>query len=169
MAAGLHLNRLARGLADGRIEWFVSEEIFSPISDPGEEGNRQLRSPDLVSDDEIRYSTIKPINFLTRTMPDMLVKLYDFDDDWRFMADQKSLGIIIRKPTGVDPAHRGGETGKALLLACLLDMKLKGYGYAVVGAVKDIDFFKKTVGAVEIPDSTPGFYRNRLKGPKSDG
>ena len=162
-------------------------------------------------------------------MPDMLVKIYDLDDDWRFMADQKKRGIMIRKPIGpekhliiewasetfgpawaaetgaalgnrpwtcfaavkeeafigfacydatalgffgpigVDPSHRGGGTGQALLLACLLDMKLKGYGYAVVGAVKDINFFKKTVGAVEIPDSTPGFYRNRVKGQKSDG
>ena len=158
----------------------------------------------------------------------MLVKLYDLDDDWCFMADQKNRGIMIRKPIGpekhliiewvsetfgpawaaetdaalgnrpwtcfvaikeeafigfacydatalgffgpigVDPSHRGGGTGRALLLACLLDMKLKGYGYAVVGSVKDINFFNKTVAAVEIPDSTPGFYRNRVKGPKSD-
>jgi GNAT superfamily N-acetyltransferase len=160
---------------------------------------------------------------------DMLVKIYDLDDDWHFMAGQKNQGIIIRKPIGpekhliiewvsetfglawaaetdaalgnrpwtcfaavkkeafigfacydatalgffgpigVDPSHRGGGTGRALLLACLLDMKLKGYGYAVVGSVKDINFFKKTVGAAEIPDSTPGFYRNRVKGPKYDG
>ena len=160
---------------------------------------------------------------------DMLVKLYDLDDDWGFLADQKNRGITIRKPIGpekhliiewvsetfgpawaaetgaalgnrpwtcfaavkeeafigfacydatalgffgpigVAPSHRGGGTGRALLLACLLDMKLKGYGYAVVGAVKDIDFFNKTVGAVEIGGSTPGFYRTRVKGPKSDG
>jgi hypothetical protein len=43
-------------------------------------------------------------------------------------------------------------------MACLLDMKLKGYGYAVVGAVKDIDFYKNTVDALEISGSTPGFY-----------
>jgi len=160
---------------------------------------------------------------------DMLVKLYDLDDDWHFMADQKSRGVMIRKPIGpekrliiewvsetfgpawaaetdaalgsrpwtcfaaiieeafigfacydatalgffgpigVDLSHRGNGTGKALLLACLLDMKLKGYGYAVVGAVTDTDFFKKTVGALEIPDSTPGFYCGRAKGPKLDG
>lgn len=162
-------------------------------------------------------------------MPDMLVKLYDLDDDRRFMAEQESRGISIRKPIGpekhliiawvsetfgpvwaaetdaalgnrpwtcfaavkdaafigfacydatapgffgpigVAPPNRGNGTGRALLLACLLDMKLKGYGYAVVGAVTDTGFFKKTVGAVEIPDSTPGFYRNRVKGPASDG
>jgi len=53
MAARLHLNRLARGLADGRIDWSVIEEILDPISDPGADGNQKLRSPDLVSDTEI--------------------------------------------------------------------------------------------------------------------
>ena len=79
--------------------------------------------------------------------------------------DATALGFF--GPIGVDPSHQGNGTGKALLLACLLDMKLKGYGYAVVGAVKDTDFFNKTIGAVEIRDSTPGFYRTRVKGPKS--
>jgi len=53
IAAGLHLNRLARGLADGRIDWSVIEEILDPISDPGADGNQKLRSPDRVSDTEI--------------------------------------------------------------------------------------------------------------------
>ena len=157
----------------------------------------------------------------------MLVKLYDLEDDWGFIAGQKKQGITIRKPIGpekhlvvrwvsdnfgsgwaaecdvalsnvprtcfvavidegiigfacydatalgffgpigMDRLHQGKETGKALLKACLLDMKLKGYGYAVVGAVEDTDFFKKTVGAVEIPESSPGFYRTRIKKPES--
>lgn len=159
---------------------------------------------------------------------DLLVKLYDLEDDWHFMAEQKSRGITIRKPIGpekhlivewvaetfnpgwaaetdaalgnrpwscfaavkneayigfacydatgpgffgpigVAPSHQGNGTGRALLLACLLDMKLKGYGYAVVGAVKDIDFFKKTVGAVEIADSAPGYYRSMVRKPDPD-
>ena len=53
MAARLHLNRLARGLADGRIDWAVIEEILDPISDLGADGNQKLRSPDMVSDTEI--------------------------------------------------------------------------------------------------------------------
>jgi hypothetical protein len=52
-AANLHLNRLARGLADGRIDWSVIEQILDPISDPGADGKQHLRSPDRVSDDEI--------------------------------------------------------------------------------------------------------------------
>jgi hypothetical protein len=31
---------------------------------------------------------------------DMLVKLYDLDDNWHFVADQKNRGIGIRKPLG---------------------------------------------------------------------
>ena len=155
-------------------------------------------------------------------MPDMLVKLYDLDDDWHFLDAQKKQGIVIRKPigpeknsvvqwvadtfgkawaaeadcalaslprtcfvavkgldivgfacydatalgyfgpVGVGSSHRKKGTGKALLCACLLDMKLKGYGYAIVGAVKDTVFYEKAVGAVEIPGSTAGIYRARI-------
>jgi hypothetical protein len=47
-------------------------------------------------------------------------------------------------------------------MACLLDMKLKGYGYAVIGFVGPADFYRKAVGAVEIPDSTPGIWKGWL-------
>ena len=156
-------------------------------------------------------------------MPDMLIKLYDLDDDWSFIAEQKERGIAIRKPIGpekhlivdwvsahfspgwaaetdvatantprscfvavktskfigfagydatalgyfgpigVEKSERGKGTGQALLRACLLDMKLKGYGYAVVGDVNEPEYYQKAVGAIEIPDSSPGAYRNRVK------
>ena len=57
-AAGLHLNRLARGLADGRIDWPVAEEILEPISDRDADGNLQLRSPELVTDNEIMAALV---------------------------------------------------------------------------------------------------------------
>ena len=147
-------------------------------------------------------------------MSDMLVKLYELKDDWRFSAAQERLGITIRKPIGpekhlvidwvretfseawasetdiaisnqprscfvavkdqqligfacydatalgffgplgVAESSRGKGTGKALLLACLLDMKLKGYGYAIVGQTDKFDFYAKAVGAVEISNSS---------------
>ena len=155
-------------------------------------------------------------------MADLLVKLYDLDDDWSFLSDQANQEITIRKPIGpeknflvdwvretfedgwaseidmalsnrpiscfiaiqkqtpigfacydatalgflgpmgVDVSHRGKGTGRGLLQACLLDMKLKGYGYAVIGDVGPVSFYQKTVGAIEIPDSTPGIYKTCL-------
>jgi hypothetical protein len=41
-----------------------------------------------------------------------------------------------------------------------MDMRLKGYGYAIIGMAESQDFYKKVAGAVEIPDSSPGIYRS---------
>ena len=152
-----------------------------------------------------------------------MIKLYELEDDWRFLSKQQVLGIRLRKPigpenhgiiawvadhfgagwasetdvalcnkpgtcfvavkdaniigfacydatalgffgpTGVEKSHRKKGTGKALMTACLLDMKLKGYGYAIVGAVKDTDYYKNAVGAIEIPDSSPGIYKTWVR------
>jgi hypothetical protein len=75
--------------------------------------------------------------------------------------DATALGFF--GPIGVDEHHRGRGTGRSLLLACLLDMKLKGYGYAIIGSTGLIQFYRKIVGAVEIPDSTPGLYATWLR------
>ncbi len=69
-------------------------------------------------------------------------------------------------PTGVDETYRGRGIGKALLLACLHDMAAQGYGYAIIGAAGPVDFYKQTVGAIEIPDSWPGIYRGMLRDPE---
>jgi len=71
--------------------------------------------------------------------------------------DATALGFF--GPMGLGEAYRGKGAGKALLLACLLDMKLKGYGYAIIGGAGPSEFYRKTVGATEIPDSFPGIYR----------
>ena len=156
-------------------------------------------------------------------MPDLLVKLYDLKDDWRFVQRQENLGITIRKPIGperhrlvgwvhthfgdawasetdmalsrvpvscfvavsagqfvgfgcydatalgffgpigVDEHFRGKGTGKALLLACLLDMKLKGYGYAIIGMTNLLDFYGKCVGAVPIAGSEGSVWKTWVK------
>jgi GNAT superfamily N-acetyltransferase len=74
--------------------------------------------------------------------------------------DATALGFF--GPTGVLEEHRGKGTGKALLLACLLDMKLAGYGYAIIGFVEPFEFYRKAVGAIEIPDSSPSIWKNWL-------
>jgi hypothetical protein len=78
--------------------------------------------------------------------------------------DATALGFF--GPTGVEEHCRGRGTGRALLLACLLDMKLKGYGYAIIGGVGPVEFYRKVAGAEEIPGSTPGIFRSWLGGKK---
>ena len=74
--------------------------------------------------------------------------------------DATALGFF--GPTGVLEEQRGKGTGKALLLACLLDMKLAGYGYAIIGFVGPLEFYRKAVGAIEIPDSSPSIWKTFL-------
>ncbi len=74
--------------------------------------------------------------------------------------DATALGFF--GPTGVDEECRGKGTGKALLLACMLDMKLQGYGYAIIGSIGPAEFYRKAVRAVEIPDSTPSIWKTLL-------
>jgi len=71
-------------------------------------------------------------------------------------------------PTGVSPSHRGRGIGKALLLACLHGMAAQGYAYAIIGGVGPVEFYARTVGAIEIPDSTPGIYGGLLEAPASN-
>jgi hypothetical protein len=160
-------------------------------------------------------------------MADMLVKLYNFDNNWSFIQEQEKLGIIIRKPIGpekhyvvdwvresfndawasetdmafsnhpiscfiaqkpkemigfacydatalgffgpfgVTDVWRRHGTGKALLMACLLEMRMKGYGYAIIGSVGPADFYRKTIGAVAIPDSEPSVWKGWLRSSES--
>jgi GNAT superfamily N-acetyltransferase len=65
-------------------------------------------------------------------------------------------------PSGVLPAERGVGIGQALLLACLEDMRVCSYGYAIIGGAAVTSFYAKAVGAVPIPDSEPGIYHGQL-------
>ena len=76
--------------------------------------------------------------------------------------DTAALGLF--GPMGVLESYRGKGVGKALLLACLVEMKTKGYAYAAVGWAGPQEFYAKTAGAVAIPDSTPGIWKNWLGG-----
>lgn len=66
-------------------------------------------------------------------------------------------------PTGVHPDARGKGIGQALLVATLEAMREEGYGYAVIGGAGPVDFYQKAVGAIAIPDSVPGVYRDMLR------
>jgi GNAT superfamily N-acetyltransferase len=69
-------------------------------------------------------------------------------------------------PVGVAQAARGHGVGRALLLATLHAMSAAGYAYAIIGGAGSAEFYEKAAGAIEIPGSTPGIYRDRLRVPK---
>ena len=67
--------------------------------------------------------------------------------------DVSALGFF--GPTGVSSSAQGKGIGKALLGKCLVSMKEKGYGYAIIGYVEDaVSFYEKTVNAVVIEGTT---------------
>jgi len=68
-------------------------------------------------------------------------------------------------PTGVAPEARGQGIGEALLFATLNGLKEAGYAYAVIGDPGPVDFYRKRLDAVEIPGSSPGFYKGLLRDP----
>ena len=65
-------------------------------------------------------------------------------------------------PTGVASTCRGKGIGTALMLKCLHSMRDLGHAYAIVGAASSLEYYEKTVGAIEIADSTPGAYKTRI-------
>lgn len=65
-------------------------------------------------------------------------------------------------PIGVAEHARSRGIGGALLLSALDAMSQIGYAYAIIGGVGSAEFYVTTVGAIEIPGSSPGIYRDRL-------
>ena len=76
--------------------------------------------------------------------------------------DQKIIGFACYDatalgyfgPIGVDPDCRKGGIGAALTRRCLLAMREKGYGYAIIGWVGPQEFYKKVCGAQLIEGSS---------------
>ena len=66
-------------------------------------------------------------------------------------------------PTGVAETEQGRGIGKALLITSLWGLRELGYVYGIIGGAGPTDFYEKTVGAIVIPDSTPGIYTDLLK------
>lgn len=75
--------------------------------------------------------------------------------------DATARGMV--GPIGVADAARGRGVGAAMLRACLDDMHVAGYAYAVAGGVGAPGFFRRVAGAVEIADSSPGPYAGMLR------
>ncbi|MGP4040861.1 GNAT family N-acetyltransferase [Gracilibacillus sp. D59] len=71
-------------------------------------------------------------------------------------------------PTGVSEKARGKGIGSALLLESLHALQRKGYAYAIIGGAGPVAFYKKAVGAIEIPDSDDGAYKGMLQTKEED-
>ncbi len=65
-------------------------------------------------------------------------------------------------PTGVSENARGLGLGKALLMKSLEALREIGFAYAIIGGVGPKEFYEKACGAIEIPGSDPGTYRDLL-------
>jgi hypothetical protein len=75
--------------------------------------------------------------------------------------DSTSRGFF--GPIGVVEGERKSGVGSALLVKTLKQMYFDGYGYAIIGWAGPVEFFKKTVGAIEIPGSEGSVYKNMVK------
>jgi GNAT superfamily N-acetyltransferase len=74
-----------------------------------------------------------------------------------------ATGLGLFGPMGVREDRRGRGLGRALLLAGLTEMKLRGYAYAVIGSVGPAAFYEKCCGAVAIPASSPSIWYDMLR------
>ena len=77
--------------------------------------------------------------------------------------DTTALGVA--GPVGVDESMRGQGVGQALMVRVMHAMWEAGYAYAAIGAVGPTAFYEKTLGAIDIPNSTPGLYAHRIDQP----
>jgi ribosomal protein S18 acetylase RimI-like enzyme len=67
-------------------------------------------------------------------------------------------------PIGVSKNVQRRGIGKALLLRCLYAMAENGYAYAIIGDSDNAaDFYSSVIDVLEIKDSSPGIYRDRLE------
>ena len=66
-------------------------------------------------------------------------------------------------PTGVAEGERGSGIGTALLIASLWGLRELGYVYGIIGGAGPVEFYQRAVGAIVIPDSQPGIYKDLLK------
>jgi len=63
-------------------------------------------------------------------------------------------------PMRVLEEEQGNGVGKALSMRSLRALRDEGYIYAIIGGIGPQAFYEKCVGAVLIPGSTPGVYRD---------
>ena len=67
------------------------------------------------------------------------------------------------RPKAVRAARQSLTLAQTMARHVCLVLAALGYAYAVIGAAHSAEFYRKHAGAIEIPDSDPGFYRGKIK------
>jgi hypothetical protein len=84
------------------------------------------------------------------------------EDHWLGFAAYECTRRNFFGPTGVTLAARGQGLGTALLLAAMRGLRQMGYAYAIIGGVREPEYYEKTVGARVISQGPAGsIYRLR--------
>lgn len=96
-------------------------------------------------------------------MPELIEKLPTEKENIVGFACYDSACKNFFGPIGIAGHARGRGIGKDLLLACLRAMAANGYAYAIIGKAHPAEFYARTVGAIEIDGSRPGFYPDPLR------
>ena len=78
---------------------------------------------------------------------------------WRTLSPARGQ----RAASGAAESARGRGIGEALLFRTLEDLRDRGFAYAVIGDPGPVEFYKKKLDAMEIPNSRPGIYKDMLK------
>lgn len=68
-------------------------------------------------------------------------------------------------PMGVGGETRGFGIGRALVVTAAEQLRALGYAYAIIGGVGPQAFYERSLGAMVIPDSSPGIYADLLPDP----
>ena len=81
--ADIDLNRLARGLSNGQINWQITETILTGISERGEDGHHHLKAPAEVSDEEIRAVLVAVKNAADQADISVIKVEIDISDEFK--------------------------------------------------------------------------------------
>jgi hypothetical protein len=118
LSADINLNRLARGLSNGKIDWEIAETILAGISDIGEDGNHHLKAPGEVSDEEIREVLVAVKNAADEAgISEKKVEI-DISDEFKKSVEEalgRSLSYQLSQIPG--SGSRSGGTPKFLNLS----------------------------------------------------
>jgi hypothetical protein len=87
-SAETNLNRLARGLSDGKIGWQIAETILTGISEIGEDGTHHLKAAGEVSDEEIREVLVAVKNVVDEAGISEIKVEIDISDEFKKTVEQ---------------------------------------------------------------------------------